>query len=43
LKERRDRDLVGQRNSAYGGGGIEKNREGKFIKAVFMFSFAFKY
>ena len=34
--------MVGQRN-ATNVGEIQKNREGQFIKAVLMFSFAFKY
>jgi hypothetical protein len=41
VKERGDRDLVGQRN-ATNAGEIQKNREGQFIKVVLMFSLAFK-
>jgi len=42
MSERRDRDLIGQRNAMYAGE-TQKNRERKFIKSVLMFSFAFEY
>jgi hypothetical protein len=42
MKERGNRDLVGQRKAS-NVGEIQKSREGQFIKVVLMFSLAFKY